>query len=307
MNRSLAMPLFPPPSPGGPQVVLVTGASSGIGRASAVQLARRGATVVLVARGRPALEEAAAEVRDAGAAEAVVCPADVTDADGLRAVVDTTVKRFGRLDVVVHAAQVMAYGRVEDVPREVFERVVDTALHGTANLARAVLPVFRRQEAGSLVVVSSLLASVATPLMGSYITAKWGQLGLVRTLQQEVRDVPGISVSAVAPGGVSTPIYAQGASYMGSTGRPPPPVYTAERVARAVVGAVDRPRRLVQSGVLNPVVTAGFRLLPAVYDVLVGPLMRLAAVARDDVGPTEGNVFASRPEGNATNGRWRGI
>jgi NAD(P)-dependent dehydrogenase (short-subunit alcohol dehydrogenase family) len=301
------MPLPPPPSPGGPQVVLVTGASSGIGRASALQLAGRGATVVLVARGRPALEEAAAEVRDAGAAEAVVCPADVTDAEGLRAVVDTTVRRFGRLDVVVHAAQVMAYGRVEDVPRQVFERVVDTALHGTANVARAVLPVFRRQEAGSLVVVSSLLASVATPLMGSYVAAKWGQLGLVRTLQQEVRDVPGISISAVAPGGVNTPIYSQGASYMGSTGRPPPPVYTAERVARAVVGVIDRPRRLVQAGVLNPVITAGFRLLPGAFDLLVGPLLRLGGIARDQVGPTEGNVFDSRPEGNATDGRWRGI
>ena len=299
---------MPTPShPGSPETVLITGASSGIGRATAIELAGRGARLVLVARGRDSLEEAAAEAREAGAAAVVVCPADVTDADGLRAVVDTTVGRFGRLDVVVHAAQVMAYGRVEDVPRAVFERVVDTALHGTANVARAVLPVFRRQEAGSLVVVSSLLASVATPLMGSYIAAKWGQLGLVRTLQQEVRDVPGISISAVAPGGVSTPIYSQGASYMGSTGRPPPPVYTAERVARAVVGAVDRPRRLVQAGVLNPLVTAGFRLLPAVYDVLVGPLMRLAAVARDQVGPTEGNVFESRPEGNATDGRWRGI
>src|SRR3954451_20231094 len=122
-----AMPLSPAPRPGGSQVVLVTGASSGIGRAGAVQLAERGATVVLVARGRPSLEQAAAEVRAAGAAEAVVCPADVTDADALRAVVETTVRRFGRLDVVVHAAQVMAYGRVEDVPREVFERVVDTA------------------------------------------------------------------------------------------------------------------------------------------------------------------------------------
>src|SRR4051794_10651524 len=299
MNRSLPMPLFPPPSPGGPQVVLVTGASSGIGRASAVQLARRGATVVLVARGRPALEEAAVEVRDAGAAEAVVCPADVTDAEGLRAVVDTTVRRFGRLDVVVHAAQVMAYGRVEDVPRAVFERVVDTALHGTANIARAVLPVFRRQEAGSLVVVSSLLASVATPLMGSYVAAKWGQLGLVRTLQQEIRDVPGISISAVAPGGVSTPIYSQGASYMGSTGRPPPPVYTAERVARAVVGAVDRPRRLVQSGVVNPLVTAGVRLLPAVDDLLVGPPERPAARGPPPIRPPGGKRLPAPPRGDA--------
>jgi NAD(P)-dependent dehydrogenase (short-subunit alcohol dehydrogenase family) len=290
-----------------PQTVLVTGASSGIGRATARQFGEQGAVVVLVARGRPALEAAAAEVRDAGAAEAVICPADVTDEDAVRAVVESTVARFGRLDAVVHSAQVMAYGRIEEVPAKVYEAVVDTALHGTANVARAVLPVFRRQEGGSLVVVSSLLASVATPQMGSYIAAKWGQLGLVRVLQQEVRDAPGVSVTAVAPGGVNTPIYAQGASYMGSTGRPPPPVYSPERVARKVVAAVDRPRRLVQAGVLNVLITAGFRFLPGLYDLLVTPLMSLAATARDSIGPTVGNVFESRPEGNATRGRWRSI
>lgn len=290
-----------------PQTVLVTGGSSGIGRATALRFGERGARVVLVARGRPALEETAAEVRAAGAAEVVVCPADVTDEAAVRSVVDGSVARFGRLDVVVHAAQVMAYGRIEDVPGDVFATVVRTATDGTANVARAVLPAFRRQEAGHLVVVSSLLGSVTAPLMGSYVTAKWGQLGLVRVLQQETRDVPGIHVSAVSPGGVSTPIYSQGGTWMGSTGRPPFPVYSAERVARAVVGAVRRPRRLVQSGVLNPLVVAGFRLLPGVYDALVGPLLRTFAIADDEVPPTDGNVFESRPEGNATNGRWRGL
>jgi len=295
------------PTSARPQTVLVTGGSSGIGRATAVKFGERGARVVLLARGRPALEEAAAEIRAAGAADVVVCPADVTDGAAVRSVVDGAVARFGRLDVVAHCAQVMAYGRIEDVPADVFSTVVRTATDGTANVARAALPVFRRQGEGHLVVVSSLLASVAAPLMGSYITAKWGQLGLVRVLQQETRDVPGIHVSAVAPGGVSTPIYSQGATWMGSTGRPPFPVYSAERVARAVVARLARPRRLVQSGFANPLVIAGFRLLPGIYDTLVGPLLRTFAVAHDDVPPTEGNVFQSRPAGNATNGKWRGL
>ena len=291
-----------------PQTVLITGASSGIGRATARLFAHRGAQMVLLARGREALEDTAAEVRAQGAAEVVVCPADVLDEDALRDAVDGAVTRFGSLDVVVHSAQVVAYGRIEEVPKEVYERVVDTALHGTANLARVVLPVFRRQAAGHLVVVSSLLASVATPLMGSYIAAKWGQLGLIRVLQQETRDAPGVHVSAVAPGGVNTPIYAQAGSYIGQKGRPPIPIYSPERVARSVVARLDRPRRLVQSGFANPVVILGFRLVPAVYDALVGPLLRVFALADDHrTPPTEGNVFASQPAGNAEEGRWHGL
>ena len=293
--------------PGTPQTVLVTGASSGIGRATAIELGGRGARLVLVARGREALEEAATEARAAGAADVVVCPADVLDEGAITDAVTTAVDRFGRLDAVVHAAQVMAYGTIEEVPRKVFETVVETAVHGPAVLARAVLPVFRRQGEGRLVVVNSVLGQVATPVLGSYVAAKWGQLGLVRVLQQETRDVPGISVSILQPGGVDTPIYYQAASWTGSTGRPPPPVYSAERLGRRVVSLLDRPKRQVQAGVFNSVITAAFRLVPGVFDVLVGPLLRQLAIADDDVPPTEGNVFASRPELNATEGRWRSI
>jgi NAD(P)-dependent dehydrogenase (short-subunit alcohol dehydrogenase family) len=293
------------PDPGTPQTVLITGASSGIGRATAVELAGRGAQLVLVARGDEPLADTAEEAHAAGAAAAIVCPADVLDEDAFRAAVETAVDRFGRLDAVIHAAQVMAYGTIEQLPRKVFERVVETAVHGTASVARVVLPVFRKQGAGHLVVVNSLLGNVAAPLMGSYVAAKWGQLGLVRVLQMEVRDAPGVSVSAVQPGGVNTPIYFQGASWTGSTGRPPPPVYSPQRVARTVLSTLDRPRRVVQAGLFNPLITAGFRLLPGVYDYLVGPLLQRMAIADDDVPPTEGNVFESRPAGNATEGHWR--
>ena len=166
---------------------------------------------------------------------------------------------------------------------------------------------FRQQGEGQLVVVNSLLGQVATPLLGSYIAAKWGQLGLVRVLQQETRDVPGISISILQPGGVDTPIYFQAASWTGSTGRPPPPVYSPQRVARTVLATLERPRRQVQAGIFNPLITAGFRLFPGVYDFLVGPLLQRAAIANDEQPPTEGNVFESQPAGNATEGRWRSI
>ena len=219
-----------------PESVLITGASSGIGRATALELAGRGACLVLVARGEEPLDDTADEARAAGAAEVLVRPADVTDEDAIQAAVDAAVQAFGRLDAVVHAAQVMAYGTIEEVPRDVYETVVDVAVHGTANLARvgaAAVPEAGRRAPRR----RQLAARLTSPhrCMGSYVAAKWGQLGLIRVLQQETRDEPGISVSAVQPGGVDTPIYFQAASWTGSTGRPPPPVYSPQRVARAVL------------------------------------------------------------------------
>jgi NAD(P)-dependent dehydrogenase (short-subunit alcohol dehydrogenase family) len=287
--------------------VLVTGASSGIGRATAIRFAGQGASLVLVSRSATTLTDAAADCRAAGAQAVEVAPADVLDREALQKAVDRATGTFGRLDVVVHAATVMAYGRLEDLDPDVFERVVDTALHGTNNLILTVVPVFRRQERGSLIVVSSLLASITAPTMGAYVTAKWGQLGMIRTLQQELRELPDVHVSAVAPGGVSTPIYEQAATVLGNTGHPPPPVYTPERVARAIVGRVADPRRLKQSGFANPLIIAGFRLFPPVFDALVGPLLKVFGMARDDAPPTTGNVFAPVPEKEATRGRYRGI
>jgi NAD(P)-dependent dehydrogenase (short-subunit alcohol dehydrogenase family) len=289
------------------EVVLVLGASSGIGRASAQAFARRGAALVLFSRSPSSLADAAEECRAAGA-RAVECLAgDVLDAPAVQAAVEKATGTFGRLDVVVHSAMVMAYGRLEDLDPDVFERVVDTGIQGTFHVVRAVLPVFREQRRGSLVVVSSLLASVTTPTMGAYVTAKWGQLGLIRTLQQELRELPDVHLSAVAPGGVTTPIYQQAATVLGTVAHPPPPAYTPERVARAVVDRVRNPRRLKQAGVANPLVIAGFRLFPPVFDALVGPLLKAIGMSRNPVAPTTGNVFAPVPEKEAIRGPYRGI
>ncbi|WP_369135034.1 SDR family NAD(P)-dependent oxidoreductase [Modestobacter sp. I12A-02662] len=297
----------PPPPPADGEVVLVVGGSSGIGRASAQAFARRGAALVLFSRSPSSLAEAAEECRAAGARAVECVPGDVLDPAAVGAAVERATGTFGRLDVVVHSATVMAYGKLEDLDPDVFERVVDTAIQGTFHVVQAVLPVFREQRRGSLVVVSSLLASVTTPTMGAYVTAKWGQLGLLRTLQQELRDLPDVHVSAVAPGGTTTPIYKQAATVLGNTGHPPPPVYTPERVARAVVDRVADPRRLKQSGFTNPLIIAGFRLFPPLYDALVGPLLRIFGNARDFAPPTTGNVFAPVPEKEATRGPFFGL
>lgn len=274
-----------------PQAVVVTGASSGIGRATAVAYAACGADVTLVARSRGLLDDAAEHCRRVGASSTTVAVANVLDAEAMDRVMADARDRAGHLDVVVHAAMVMAYGRIEDLPLEVLDRVMKTATHGTSRVARSALAVFRQQDRGSLVIVTSLLGSVAVPGIGAYVTGKWAQLGLARTLQLETRDAPDIVISTVSPGGVDTPIYWRAANVEGPVGAPPPPAYAPERVARAILRAADHRRKRMSVGVLNQLVVAGFRFVTPLYDVLVGPLYERLAHGDDLVAPTNGNVF----------------
>lgn len=279
---------------------LIVGGSSGIGMASARELIARGYRVVLMARNADRLTVVAKEL----GTSATTAPADLLDADAVDRVLQDILAKHGTLDVVVHTAQVMAYGRIEDVPAEIFERTVETATHGTANLARVVLPVFRRQGHGSLIVVNSLLGHIAVPEMGTYVTAKWAQLAMIRVLQLETRDAPGIHISEVSPGAIDTPIYEQAANYTGRTPAPPPPVQSPSVMARAVADCIEDPHKHVDVGPGNKIVTLGFRLLPWVYDRVVGPLARVVVFRGCGIPPSDGNVLAPAPDLEAERGGW---
>ena len=285
------------------QVVLVTGASSGIGLATAQQLAEEGASLVLASRSEEALERAAKSCPDPDAVLTV--PTDVGDGDAVQSLFDGARDRFGHVDAVVHAAGVLAYGRFEEVPAEVFEDVVRTNVLGTGHVARSALRAFREQGHGNLVVIGSVVGKIAAASMSNYQTSKWAVHGLVRALQVEARRTPGVDVTLVSPGGVDTPIYTQAGNYEGWEGRPPPPVYSPERVARRVVHAVDHPQRELSVGFANHVMVLGFRLLPGLYDVMVTPLMRTLAMSSRPVEATPGNTGRPREEGEELHGRWK--
>lgn len=287
-----------------PRTVLVIGASSGIGRATAHLLATEGANLVLASRSEQALEQTRQECVSRGAGDVLVLPTDVGDRKAVESLFAAAVEAHGRIDGVVHSAAVVAYGRFTEIPAEVFDHSLQTNVTGAANVGRSALKHFADESGGSLVVVGSVLGKIATPYMSPYITSKWAVHGLVRTLQIEARETPGVHVSLISPGGVNTPVYAQAGSYTGHPGHPPPPVTSPERVARDVVKALDHPQRDRDVGIANGAMVAGFRILPGVFDAAVAPLMRLFGQGRDSVEPHPGNVFEPVPELEAVRGRW---
>ncbi len=286
------------------RVVLITGASSGIGRASAHRLATTGDRLVLVSRSGETLEQVSQECRARGAADVLVVVADVGERDQVEHALDTAVRAYGRVDAVIHSAAVLAYGEFVDIPPEVFDRVLQTNVTGSANVARAALRQFDVQGRGSLVVIGSVLGKIATPFMTPYCTSKWALHGLVRTLQIETRRKREIHVSLVSPGGVDTPVYDQAGTYAGRSGHPPPPVSRPETVAAAAVRAIDRPGREIAVGPVNWVMVAGFRVLPGAFDVMVRPLMKTLGMGRSPVEAGPGNVFEPVPALEKVHGRW---
>ena len=285
------------------RVVVITGASSGIGLATALACAARGDDLVLVARGRQALSAAAESCRQAGAASVAVESADVSDGGALAEVASNVRQRHPRIDAVINSAGVVAYGRFENVPAEVFEQVVATNLLGSANVARTFLPLFRDENHGHLILLGSLIGEMVPPYMSSYTVSKWAVRALARNLTIENRDRSGVHITCVSPGGVDTPVYLQGANYLGRTGRPPPPIAPPEQVARAVIRVLEHPRARVNVGWTNGFVRAGFAVLPAVFDALVTPLFEIAALDQTDRREADtGNVLSSGERQNRLHG-----
>ena len=246
--------------------------------------------LVLVSRSADALGEVADLcARQGSTALAVV--ADVADEKAVGGPSTWRTSSSGGVDAVIHSAAALAYGRFEDVPSDVFQAATATTLHGTVNVARARCALSNAWGPGSLVVVGSLLGKIATPFMSTYVTSKWAVHGLVRTLQIEARATPGISISLVSPGGVDTPVYRQAGSYLGVHGRPPPgDLPRAGRIGdRSIHRCTARERSV---GPANPLVVLGFRAVPAIFDRVVTPLMRIGGLSDESVRATAGNVMA---------------
>lgn len=262
----------------GPDVVIVTGASSGIGKETAIGYARLGTRLVLAARRDATLRDVAKDCFAAGAADVLVHATDIANADEVQGLFDEALARFGRIDITVQCAGITAFGRFEDVPVEVFDTVVRTNLLGAANVARCALTYFQSRQQGHLVLIGSLLGVTAVPYQSAYVASKFALHGLVRALRQENRHLPGVKIHGIYPGPVDTPVYGSASNYSGRTPRVPPTAVSPTTVVAAIVRATARRHSSErQVGWMNRPAIVTYRLLPAVFDALVGPFLRRVA------------------------------
>lgn len=250
------------------QVMLITGASSGIGLETARRAGAAGAKVMLVSRDGPALAEAAAAIRAAGG-EADHHVADVADAVQLEAAAAAAVARFGRIDTWVNDAGVTLYGHLIETPEDQHRRMFDVNYFGTVNAARAAVPRLR-EKGGALIVVGSVVGDMPAPVMGAYSASKHAVKGFVESLRIELQaEGAPISLTLIKPSGISTPIAANAPNHEPGEPRLPPPVYDPSLVADAILDAAVRPRR-------SRVVGGAGRLQSLVYEHAPGLSARLA-------------------------------
>jgi short-subunit dehydrogenase len=290
------------PRPLAQQVVVVTGASSGIGRETARMLACRGATVVLVARGEKALREAAAEVERLGG-RALVAVADVSDPEQVQRVADGAVARFDRIDTWVNNAGIATYGTVEATTLDEMRRAIEVDLLGTIHGSKTALP-YLRQSRGTLINVSSVAGRLPVPLLAAYSAAKHGVVGFSDALRMELdHDKTGVSVTTILPYGINTPFFNHARSKLGVMPRPTPPAYPPSAVAEAIVWAAEHPTREIVVGGAAKGALLLRRLSPALVDrvmTLGGLAFRMQTSSRPDDGVD--NLFAPMPNSGAVEG-----
>lgn len=285
-------------------VVVITGASSGNGRATTHAFAQEGARLVLAARQEEALRSTARECEQLGAA-ALAVPTDTSQPGDVDALARRALERFGQIDVWINCAAVLHFGRFDETPVEAIHRVIETNLLGYMHGARAAIRCFRRQGWGTLINVSSVLSVIAQPYAGAYVASKFAIRGLSECLRQELHDEPDIHVCTVLPAAIDTPIYRRAANYTGHAVQPIWPLYDPGIVAAALVSLARRPRREVYAGGIGPLIALQRTLAPALTERIVRHLIDWMQIRRAYAAPTDGNLFEPVHDSCAVRGGWR--
>jgi NADP-dependent 3-hydroxy acid dehydrogenase YdfG len=270
-------------------VAVVTGASAGVGRATAVAFARKGYAVGLIARGEEGLQAAAREVREAGG-RPLVLPCDVSDAEAVDAAAARAEDELGSIDVWVNAAMAAVLAFVHETDPADLRRVTDVCYHGAVHGTMAALKRMRPRDRGVIVQCGSTLAYRAIPLQASYCAAKFAIRGFTDSLRTELlHEGSGVRVTMVQLPGLNTPQFTWVRTTLRRHPRPVPPVYQPEVAAEAVVHAAEHPRRELWAGATTPVFILGNHLAPWIGD-------RYLARTNVDAQQTDEPLDPSRPD-----------
>jgi NAD(P)-dependent dehydrogenase (short-subunit alcohol dehydrogenase family) len=232
------------------QVVVVFGASSGIGRQTALDFASRGASVVVASRSKSGLDSLVEEIeQDGGRAYAIT--ADAANYAEVEAVAHAASERFGGIDTWAHVAGTMILAPFEETTPDEFKRLIEVNLLGQIYGAKVALPYLRKRGQGALIHVSSVEAYRALPLQSAYGASKHGMSGFIESLRVELeRDEVEISVTEIMPAVINTPIWDKGRNKLGYKSHPPvPPIYHPQIVSDTILYAAENSvRRLVAGG-----------------------------------------------------------
>jgi short-subunit dehydrogenase len=284
--------------------IVITGASSGVGRAAALTFARHGANLALAARRADALERLAAECEGLGG-RAIAVPTDVGDSEAVRRLAAAAAERLGPLRVWINNAGIGAVGSYTETPIEAHRRVIETNLIGYINGAHAVLPYFFAERRGILINTISLGAWAAAPLSVAYAASKFGLRGFSESLDAELRAWPDIHVCDLFPSFLDTPGITHGANYTGRALKPAPPVYDPQTVANAMLRLVLRPRRTVTIGMPARLARLAHAMAPRLTGRIAGIFIDLYLRQADEAPITDGNLFQPMPQGSTVQGGWQ--
>jgi NAD(P)-dependent dehydrogenase (short-subunit alcohol dehydrogenase family) len=286
-------------------VVVVAGASSGIGRATGLAFADRGARVILAARRADALEELARQCQAAGG-QALAVSTDMTDEAAVTELARRAVERFGRIDIWVNNAGVYLLGLLEATPPEAFRQVLETNFFGYVHGARAVLPHFREQGHGVLINNASVYSHIAAPWLTAYVSSKFAVRGFSEALRHELADLPDVHVCTVSPSPIDTPIFASAANYSGRAVKAPPPTYPPEQVARAILASALHPKRERIVGGAGRLATLMETVAPHQFERVNRRYVDGLQFAAEPAPATDGNLYAPVSDGLApARGGWR--
>lgn len=292
------------------QVVVIVGATSGIGRETARRFADRGARLVVTARDQDALDALAAELRAAGALGVETMAGDVADPEHAPAVVRHAQAAFGRVDTWAHIAGVEIFATVERTRPDEFRRLIEVNLLGVAYAAMAAVPALREGSGGAFIAVSSVEADVPLPYQAAYSASKHGVSAFLRSLRMELEhEGAPVAVTQVQPYGIDTPLFRVALSRMDAPPQPAKPSYGPEVVAELIVHAAEHPERELFAGGLGWLSAMGQRWAPRVSEAILarlGPRLTSGADPELAQAPGTGNLFEPVPGTTAVRGGYGG-